>query len=140
MAPATEIAHPAPSRHRVGLLALGFGIVGAPLAWNTELLVGSALSGHQCYPRNLPLPVPLWAGTGEVLLAMSLVALALGVAAAWVSWHSWTRTREEKPGSAHGGNGRTRFMALSGLLTSGLFLVALVFTIAAVALVPLCSR
>jgi hypothetical protein len=141
MSSATNIEHPAPHRHRVGLLALGFGLVGAPLAWNIELLVGTALSGHQCYPRYLPLAVPLWTGTGAVLLAMSLVALALGVAATLVSWRCWMRTRDEKPaGAAFGGNGRTRFLALSGLLTSGLFLVALVFTIAAVVLVPLCSH
>jgi hypothetical protein len=136
--PVSKIEHPAPYRHRVGLLALGFGLVGAPLAWNTELLIGSALSGHQCYPRLLPLAQPLWMGTGWVLWAMSLAALVLGIAAMLVAWRSWLRTRDEKPSTAHGGEGRTRFMALSGVLTSGLFLIALVFTIAAVALVPLC--
>lgn len=137
---ANRIEQPEPARRRVGLLALAFGLVGAPLAWNIELLVGTAFSGHQCYPRYLPLAVPLWTGTGGLLLAMSLLALALGVAAALVSWRSWTRTRDVEPGGGHGANGRTRFMALSGLLTSGLFLIALVFTIAAVTLVPLCTR
>ena len=137
---AHRIEQPTPHRRGVGLLALGFGLVGAPLAWNIELLVGTALSGHQCYPRYLPLAVPLWTGTGGLLLVMSLLALVLGVAAALVSWRSWARTRDEKPGGGPDSNGRTRFMALCGLLTSGLFLVALVFTIAAVTLVPLCDR
>jgi hypothetical protein len=137
--PFTNIAHPAPHRQRVGLLALGFGIVGAPLAWNIELLVGTALSGHQCFPRYMPLAVPLWTGTRGFLLAMSVVAIVMGIAAGLVAWRSWRRTHDEKPGSAHSGEGRTRFMALCGLLSSGLFLVALVFTLAAIMLVPLCS-
>ena len=36
--PVTDIAHPVPHRHRVGLLALGFALLGAPLAWNIALL------------------------------------------------------------------------------------------------------
>jgi hypothetical protein len=135
----TNIAHPAPHRKRVGMLALGFGIVGAPLAWNIELLVGTALSGQQCFPRYLPLAVPLWTGTWGFLLAMSVAAIVMAIAAGLVSWRSWRRTRDEKPGSVYGGNGRTRFMAMCGLLCSGLFLIALVFTLAAVLLVPLCS-
>lgn len=137
--PFTNIAHPAPHRQRVGMLALGFGIVGAPLAWNIELLAGTALSGHQCFPRYMPLAVPLWTGTWGFLLAMSVVAIVIAIAAGLVAWRSWRRTRDEKPGSVHGGEGRTRFMAMCGLLCSGLFMVALVFTLAAILLVPLCS-
>jgi len=135
----THLGHPAPHRHRVGLLALGFGIVGAPLAWNIELLVGVALSGHECYPRYLPLSVPLWNGTWSALLVISIIAIALGIVAGLVSWRSWSRTRDESPKEAHSGDGRTRFMAMCGLLSSGLFLVALAFTIAVVLLVPLCK-
>ena len=137
--PVTDIAHPVPHRHRVGLLALGFALLGAPLAWNIALLAGSAVSGYQCFPRHEPLALPLWAGTRDTLLAMCVVALALGVAAALVAWRNWRRTRDEKPGTAHAGEGRTRFMALCGLLCSGLFLIALLFTLAAVVLVPLCN-
>lgn len=137
--PVTDIAHPAPHRHRVGLLALGFGLLGAPLAWNIALLAGTATSGYQCFPRHKPLALPLWAGTRGALLTMCVVALALGVAAALVAWRNWRRTRDEKSGPAHAGEGRTRFMALCGLLVSGLFLIALLFTLAAIVLVPLCN-
>lgn len=137
--PVTDITHPVPHRHRVGLLALGFGLAGAPLAWNIALLAGTALSGYQCFPRYLPLALPLWSGTRALLLAMCVVALVIGIAAALVAWRSWRRTREVQPGSAHSGEGRTCFMALCGLLCSGLFLVALLFTLAAIVLVPLCN-
>jgi hypothetical protein len=137
--PFTNIAHPAPHRHRVGLLALCFGIVGAPLAWSIELLTGSALTGHQCFPRYLPRVLPMWAGTWGFLLGMSIAAFVLAIAAVLVAWRSWQRTSDEKPGSAHGGEGRTRFMAMSGLICSGLFLLALLFTLAVILLVPLCG-
>ncbi len=137
--PLVTIRHPVANRYRVGLLALAFGVAGAPLAWNIELLVGTAVSGHQCFPRYAPLALPMWGGTWWFLLALSLAAIALGICAALVSWRSWTRTRDEHPDAAHGGEGRTRFLALCGLLTSGLFLVVLLFTLAAVLMVPLCS-
>lgn len=137
--PVTNIMHPAPHRHRVGLLALYFGIFGAPLAWNVELLVGTALTGHQCFPRYVPRALPMWTGTWSFVLGMNIVAFVLAIAAALVAWRSWRRTGDEKPGSAHSGEGRTRFMALSGLLSSGLFLLALLFTLGVILLVPVCS-
>lgn len=137
--PLTNIMHPAPHRRRVGLLALCFGIVGAPLAWNLELLVGVALNGHQCFPRYMPRTLPTWSGTWGFLLGMNIAAFVLAIAALLVAWRSWQRTRDEKPGSAHGGEGRTRFMAMSGLMCSGLFLLALLFTLGVILLVPVCS-
>lgn len=137
--PFTEVEHPAPHRHRVGLLALGFGIVGAPLAWDIELLAGVALSGRQCYPSDSPLAIPMWEGTWWFLLTMSFIAIAVGLFAALVAWRNWQRTHDESPKDAYSGDGRTRFMALCGLLSSGLFLVALVFTMAILFLVPLCN-
>lgn len=120
------------------MLALGFGILGAPLAWNVELLVGSALSGYQCFPRYVLLAAPGWTGTWGLLLLMSLIAIIVAIAATLVSWRSWRRTCDEKPGSVHSGDGRTRFMAMCGLLCSGLFMIALLFTLAAIVLVPVC--
>jgi len=136
----TQLEHPAPHRHRVGLLALCFGVLGAPLAWNLELLTGAALSGHACYPRYTLLAAPLWGGAGIFLIAMSGAAICLGIVAGLVSWRSWVITRGESRQAAYSGNGRTRFMALCGLLTSGLFVVVLLFTMAVVFMVPLCTR
>jgi hypothetical protein len=137
--PLVDIRHPVANRYRVGLLALAFGVAAAPLAWNIELLVGVALSGHQCYPGYVPQASPSWGGTWWFLLALSLAAIVLGISGALVSWRSWTRTHDEHPSPAHSGEGRNRFLALCGMLTSGLFLVALLFTLAMVLMVPLCS-
>jgi hypothetical protein len=138
--PPINVSHPAPHRGRVGLAALLFGIAAAPAAWNAQLLFSVALSGHACYPRNKLLAAPLWSGLWSILLAISVLAIVGGL----VAWRSWRRTRKERPGSAHhlleSGDGRTRFMAMCGILTSVLFLVALVFGTAALFLVPLCGE
>jgi len=141
--PATQISHPAPHRDRVSLTALFFGIGAAPAAWNAQLLLSVALSGHACYPRDALLSVPLWSGLWSILLAISLVGIMVAVAGVLVAWRSWRHTFDEREGSAHQlldlGEGRTRFMAMCGILSSALFLVALVFATAALYLVPLCG-
>src|SRR5665213_997798 len=141
--PPLDIGHPAPQRKHVGLAALLFGIAAAPAAWNAQLLLSVALSGHACYPRDALLSVPLWSGLWSILLAISLVGIMVAVAGVLVAWRSWRHTFDEREGSAHQlldlGEGRTRFMAMCGILSSALFLVALVFATAALYLVPLCG-
>src|SRR5512142_2421812 len=142
--PPIDINHPAPQRNRARLAVLLFGLCAAPVAWNVQLLLGTALSGHDCYPREHLLATPLWNGLSPVLLAISLLGIVTAIAGGLVSWQSWRRTYDESPGSAHHlvdrGEGRTRFMAMSGILTSALFLVALVLGTIAYCLVPLCGN
>jgi hypothetical protein len=138
-----QTGHPAPHRSRVGLAALLFGIGAAPLAWNFQVLFSSALSGFVCYPHATPLAAPLWGGSGPMMLAVSLTGIAIAIAAGLVSWRSWRHTSGERPGSFHHlldlGEGRTRFMATVGMLTSALFLIALAFGLSALCLVPPCG-
>jgi len=136
-------SHPAPHRHRVSLFALFFGIVAAPAAWNAQLLFSTALSGHACYPRDALLAAPVWSSLWRVLLAISLIAIVISVASGATAIRSWLRARDESAGSGHHlvntGEGRTRFLAMFGILTSLLFLVAILFATAVIFLVPLCT-
>ncbi len=142
--PPMKVEHPAPHRARVGLAALLFGIAAAPAAWDAQLLLSVALSGHACYPRERLLPAPLWSGLWSILLAISVAGIAISLAGGVIAWRSWRSTRQERPGSAHhlleSGDGRTRFMAMCGLLTSAAFLLALIFGTAALFVVPLCGQ
>ncbi|MGH7634970.1 MAG: hypothetical protein ACRENC_14640, partial [Gemmatimonadaceae bacterium] len=59
-----------------------------------------------------------------------------------VSWHSWRLTKGEHRGG-HGalldaGEGRTRFMAYAGMLSSGLFALAIILSSFALFIVPAC--
>jgi hypothetical protein len=135
--------HPAPHRSRVRLLALLFGLAAAPLAWNLQVLISSALSGFVCYPHAAPLAAPLFPGSRPIIFAVDLAGILIALIAGFVSWQSWRATSAERPGSFHHllelGEGRTRFMASAGMLTSLLFLIALSFGLAVSFLVPSCG-
>lgn len=131
---AVQGSHPSSHRHRVGAWAMWFGILGAPVAWSLQQLVNAPLLAHACYPKDVPIAEPIWANAGSVALAVELVAIVVCVVAGLTGWRNWRRTRAEKEGSAHhlmeAGDGRSRFMAMVGMICSGLFLLATVFATA----------
>jgi hypothetical protein len=145
-------AHPAPARGRVALWALWFGLFGGPVAWSVQTLVNFPVAAHGCFPRLEPLASPI-SGVRGVAFAVSVLALLVCLAAAAVAWRTWTRTREEhQAGSGRGasdgagtalletGEGRTRFMALAGVLASVMFLIVSAAHTAVVLLVPPCAH
>lgn len=135
--------HPSPHRDRVGRWSIWFGIVGAPLAWNLQLLVNATLVSHGCYPHDVPLASPIWSDLHAVTTAVDVVAVVGCIAAGIAAWLSWRRSRNEKPGTARhligSGDGRTRFMAMSGMMTSALFLLVTVISAFTLAAVPACG-
>lgn len=141
--PADDTHHPAPARHDVSLLSLVFALLGAPVAWSLQLLVNYALASHACYPHETPLATPLWTSLWPILLSVSVLAIAIGTVTAVIAWRNWQKVQHEHIGEEHHllevGEGRTRFLAMCGLLTSGMFLLALVFTTINLWLVPLCG-
>ena len=149
----TEAGHPAPARGNVALWTLWFGFLGAPLGWTLQTLANTAVASHGCYPQLFPLDKPLTGGMRGILFVISIVAIAAAVAALAVSFSTWRRTNsehQEKSGNAargHGqstaaletGEGRTRFMAMSGVLTSIVFLVVILAHTAAIFVVVPCG-
>lgn len=125
--------HPAPERARVSRLALWTGIFGGPFWWTVQLLVGYGLVAHNCYPAAVPRPRPVFEGTRAAVVWVSALALAGTLGAGLVAVRSWRATRGEKDGGTqeathllHNAEGRTRFMAMGGLIMSGLFLFGVV--------------
>jgi len=137
-----SIKHPAPHRRRVGLTALFFGLAAAPVAWNVQLLFSVGFASHACYPRDVPLELPIWSNLWGILLAIGLAGIAVAILGGLVSFRNWRLTFDESTGSVHHmldrGEGRTRFIAMFGILTSAVFALGVVFATAAVFLVPLC--
>ena len=152
MAP-IEAGHPAPERGNVALWTLWFGFLGAPLGWTLQTLVNTAVASHGCYPQLVPLSSPITGGMRGILFVISIVAVIAGVAALAVSFSTWRRTNnehQEKSGeearrhkqstaALETGEGRTRFMALSGVLTSIVFLIVILAHTAAVFVVTPCG-
>ncbi|MEO8925457.1 MAG: hypothetical protein ABI330_22000, partial [Caldimonas sp.] len=130
-------------RNRVIRWAVWFGLLGAPLAWSLQELVNVSLAGHACYPHDTPLATPLWTNLNAMSLWVEVVAIAICIAALIVAIVSWRRTRHERPGDAHqllgSGDGRTRFMAMAGVMTSVLFLLGTLLAVLNIAGVPPCG-
>jgi hypothetical protein len=116
----------------------------APTGWFLQLTVNAALASQACFPKDVPLGAPRWPGLLPVLAGVEVSALALAVVGGWLAWRNWRRTRAGGPDGARArresGGGRSCFLALAGLLTSGLFLVAVLVAIAMLAIGPLCGN
>ncbi len=130
--------HPAPARGSVSSFQIWFGLFGGAAAWTVQLIVNYAIAAHGCYPRYVPLAVPV---TGQAsfsisLVAISILATVIGIAALLVAITAWRHTSGETGGEAHWlldtGEGRTRFMAAAGIMTSAVFLLSILFHFAAV--------
>ena len=90
-----------------------------------------------------PRATPFFGGLWTLVLVVSLAALAVAAAAGGTAWRSWRTTRAERPGGPEhlleSGAGRTRFMALAGLLLSGLFFLGVMMAAIPLFLVPPCG-
>jgi hypothetical protein len=123
------MTHPSPPPHHVSLAALWFGLFAAPVVWSLQMLVLYPVVTHGCFPRDHPLSLP-GSSTDPIVLLVSIAALVVAAAAGLVALRSWRVAREEhSPGEVHlleTGEGRSRFMALGGMLLSGLFFFGIV--------------
>lgn len=122
--------HPSPHRSNTSLLRLWSGLLLAPAAWFLQLCVDTPLLSQACYPRDEPYTGALPALMPAVLL-VDAVALAAVLASLAIAWRNWLHTRREKAGRTHrvlaSGDGRSRFMAMAGMLTSGLVATAVLY-------------
>ena len=141
----SRIEHPAPHKGRVPAPRLFAGLVGGPAAWVLQMLIGYASSSDACTLTQGAHGQARLAGFhGEVgvLLAVNLACLAIAVAAGLTSWRDWIRTREEKPGDTQAlisiGEGRTRFLALCGMISGAIFATAILFNTVGPIMVPVC--
>lgn len=129
----------------------------APLAWAVAGLLAYILVSRSCEPG--PNGLHLY-GVGRPALAQALVALVLGLAAAWslrLSYTNWRRMESSAPPSdlelereagardprAHGISpawGRAQFVSFAGLVASSLFILGMVYFIVPTFLVNPCVQ
>jgi len=132
---ASTVAHPAPARARVSWLIVAFGLIVAPVAWLVQLNASVVLGSKQCEGEP--------AGWHLAIVAVGIAAAALALAALASAASAWSRTRAEGPGDHHvaltTGHGRTRFLALAGVIFSCMFLVAVIFALFVPWMVRACS-
>jgi hypothetical protein len=136
-------AHQA-SYHRP-MSRIWLGIFGAPVAWVIQMSLIEPIAAYTCYPHQVPLSAPLWADLPFILATISLACLAGGLFSGYIALDSWRRTGDSLTGALQEtqiievDEGQTRFLAMLGMMSSFLFIVAILFTSCAVLLVSPCS-
>lgn len=122
---ASAVNYPAPARARVSWLIVGFGLVAAPVAWLVQVNASVVFGSKQCQGEP--------AGWHLAIVVVGIAAAVLALAALASAASAWSSTRAEGPGDHHAaltsGHGRTRFLALSGIIFSCMFLVAVIFAL-----------
>jgi hypothetical protein len=147
----TAEVHPAPRRDKAGLVLLFFGLAAGPIVWSIHLVANYALASHSCFPDGAPRFLAP-SGIGRVwltLVAIDGLAMLVTAIAALISYRNWRTTRREtsehaSPAAGHAnelveiGEGRTRFLALWGMLTSAGFILTILFDLVGLFVLPLC--
>ncbi|MEO8936888.1 MAG: hypothetical protein ABI277_10915 [Burkholderiaceae bacterium] len=126
-----------------GVVRLFAGMVIAPLAWALQVLTGYALAAHACYPTDAALSQPTLPHLRAIVAGVSVSLWILLLIGCAVAWSNWKATRPHSDVGPHriiqSGEGRPRFMALCGLIVSGLFAIVLLFTSVGIIWVPGCG-
>jgi hypothetical protein len=137
--------HPSPYRGRVSIGLLLFGVFAGPIAWSGQFVANYILAVDPCFLTHVVNTEPIARGRSDwlAILIVNLVAALLAIAGGLVSLRIWGVSRHEHPGTASeavdAGEGRTRFLAIWGIMTGFGFLAAILFDTVAVFLVPRCS-
>lgn len=127
-----------PLRLGTSLASALFGVFGAPLAWTCHLIATYALASHRCYPDGQPLESQ-GQGFPHLLLAIDLIALAIGLLATFVALRQWRTPSIATSDPLDVRQGRQRFLALCGLMTGTGFSLAIAIDVIAIFVVPLCG-
>jgi hypothetical protein len=143
MSDALATSPPAPRRRKVSFWTLMFGCWAAPVFWIGQLTLGYWASAELCYGSDHPTVTEFSGTLHGALLVFDVVAIAAALMGGAVSLGAWQATREENKGDVHHalhvGEGRSRFMALWGIMSSLWFLGAIVFNTIGSLVVPLCT-
>lgn len=136
-------AVPGLERPRASFYALMFGNTAAPIFWIGQLMLGYIFSSLACYGGDHPTMIASGGPLRTMLYVFDAIAIAAAIAGAIVSFVCWRAVRD--PGTdtrfaAKVREGRMRFMAMWGMLSSVWFLGAIAFNTIGTALVRLCVQ
>lgn len=131
----------APETRNVSFLALLYGCTAAPLFWTGQLMLGFSVSAHACFPGDHPVSLASTGSLSTAIVVFDAVVLLACASGGLMSWTAWRRVRQ--PGghrhTLHTGEGRNRFLAMWGMLSSLWFFGAVLFNTIASLVVPPCT-
>jgi hypothetical protein len=136
--------HPPRWRDKIGVLLRLLGLVAAPLAWFSALLVMYGVASVTCRMKEARAGQEMaYAGSSWMWLVffVTLVIAILGCVTAIRNWH---KVRTEKTGAAfqpiEQDGGRRHFFAKCALLASVGFLAGFLFLLNNLVMAPLCGK
>jgi hypothetical protein len=136
-------AHPAPYRDRTTLWELTFAVLAPPLAWSIHLVLNYAFASHSCFPDGTPQAAPSLRALRVLLLAVDGASLLISAIAVLIAYRAWQVSAQEMadiaPPLVETGEGRTRFLAVWGLLIGIGFFVAVLFDFVGLWILPPCG-
>ena len=116
-------------------------LFGAPMAWVIQMALTQPIAAYACYPHQFPLPAPLWPELPTILGTIGFICLAGALFSGYIalgSWRSLGRSSEAALNKQKD-EGQTRFLATLGMMSSSVFIVAILFNTFAVLLIRSCS-
>lgn len=113
-----------------GSRALWLGMFFSPVVWSLYHVIGYALVEASCQTRLLGFEIAGVSGLLFALIILTVIALAAVIWNAWWSYHSWRHFAAEDPAEEFPlqAYDRDEFLALSGLLLSGMFILLFLLT------------
>ena len=97
-----------------GILELWVGLLLAPLVWWLHLEINYVLVPFACARHSHLL-----------LHGVTLISLLIAGSGLLVAWRNWEKVGRTWPDSGAGAVSRSRFMAVGGILSSGMFLLVI---------------
>lgn len=136
---------PVPQADHVPFHESFFALFGGPVAWFLQLCGGYALASQPCFIHGdrswLPAIGSQW--TWPAMITLMLTAVMVTLLALAISWRAYRRTHDKSPSAVQFlmevDAGRTRFLALWGIVLAAGFACATSLTMIAFVLLPRCG-
>jgi hypothetical protein len=124
MAVSTTSQNEAPT---VSLSRLWLGLLLAPAAWLVGEQLGYYVTARGCEPGVTGVPLPSPAHPAATVLVIEIAAAILAASGLVIALRSWRATRGDDDSRKPAASGRAHFMAFTGMVTSSLFLLGIVW-------------
>jgi hypothetical protein len=119
---------------------LWYGIFAAPVAFGAQEMLDWLISSGAC-PSGAPADVggvPLFAHTRAILWMIGAGAFVAALAALWVGIDAWRQSQDPSLLSIRAQR-RTDYLAAAAMLVSAVFLIAILWQVVAVFVLPKCE-
>lgn len=122
------------------LRSLWFGLLAGPIVWTIYFLLGYGLIESVCKLGLLESRILGLATVSTVIVGLTVLALLITLYAGFLAYRNWQRIKDDELDGSQSDRPEenSRFMALAGLLLSGLFSLTILLTGVPAFILPPC--